>query len=344
MKVAMIAPPWLPVPPMGYGGTEAVIDRLARGVVDAGHDVVLFTTGDSRCPVRRRWLLPRAVPHLINNGIVELRHVLHAYEAVADCDIVHDHTLTGMVHALSHPEMQVVTTCHGPFGNDENDIFARVAHQVPVIAISHCQAASAIGVPIAAVIHHGIDLDTMPVGAGGGDDQGDYFVFLGRMSPTKGAREAAEMARAAGVRLLIAAKMREPGEYRYFDEQVAPLLGDDVVYLGEVGGPEKNALLGGAKALLNPISWPEPFGLVMIEALASGTPVLTLPNGAAPEIVDDGVTGFLCANVEDMAKRIQDVDAIDRAQCRQVAEQRFATQRMVADHLELYTRVLAGTL
>lgn len=339
----MIAPPWLPVPPVGYGGTEAVIDRLARGMVQAGHDVVLFTTGDSRCPVRRRWLLPRSVPHLINNGIVELRHVLHAYEAVADCDIVHDHTLTGMVHALSHPELQVVTTCHGPFGHDETDIFSRVARRVPVIAISHCQAASALGVPIAAVIHHGIDLDAFPVGDGGGDADGDYFVFLGRMSATKGAREAAQMALAVGARLLIAAKMRESAEYRYFDEQVAPLLGDDVVYLGEVAGADKLALLGGAKALLNPISWPEPFGLVMIEAMASGTPVLTLPNGAAPEIVDDGVTGFLCADVEEMAKRMSDVDTLDRSACRRAVEERFSTQRMVAEHLDLYTRVLAGT-
>lgn len=344
MKVAMIAPPWLPVPPVGYGGTEAVIDRLARGMTKAGHDVVLFTTGDSLCPVRKRWLLPRAVPHLINNGIVELRHVLHAYDAVADCDIVHDHTLTGMVHALSHPELQVVTTSHGPFGHDELDIFSRVAHRVPVIAISHCQAASALGVPIAAVIHHGIDLDAFPVGTGAGDGNGDYFVFLGRMSATKGAREAAEMCRAAGVRLQIAAKMREPGEYRYFDEQVAPLLGEDIVYVGEIGGPEKTALLGGAKALLNPISWAEPFGLVMIEALASGTPVITLPNGAAPEIVDDGETGFLCASVEEMARRIADIDEIDRGACRRAAEDRFSTERMVADHLALYTRVLAGTL
>src|SRR5664279_2075467 len=322
MKVALIAPPWLPVPPEGYGGTEAVIDRLARGLSQAGHDVILFTTGDSQCPVRKRWLLPRAMPHMLNNSIVELRHVMHAYDAVADCDIVHDHTITG------------------PFGYDELDICSRVASRVPIIAISECQAASAGGVPIAAVIHHGLDLNAFPIG----EVADDYFLFLGRMSPTKGAREAIEIARAAGVRLLIAAKMREPAEYRYFDEQVAPLLGDGISYLGEVGGAEKTRLLGGAKALLNPISWPEPFGLVMIEALACGTPVLTLPNGAAPEIVDDGVTGFLCADVEEMTKRMADIGDLDRRACRAAVERRFSTERMVADHVALYTRVLAGTL
>jgi len=340
MKVALLAPPWRPVPPEWYGGTEAVIDRLARGLSQAGHDVILFTTGDSQCPVRKRWLLPRAMPHMLNNSIVELRHVMHAYDAVADCDIVHDHTITGMVHALAHPELQVVTTSHGPFGYDELDIFSRVASRVPIIAISECQAASAGGMPIAAVIHHGLDLDAFPIG----EVADDYFLFLGRMSPTKGAREAIEIARAAGVRLLIAAKMREPAEYRYFDEQVAPFLGDGISYVGEVGGAEKTRLLGGAKALLNPISWPEPFGLVMIEALACGTPVLTLPNGAAPEIVDDGVTGFLCADVEEMTKRMADIGDLDRRACRAAVERRFSTERMVADHVALYTRVLAGTL
>lgn len=328
------------MPPQRYGGTEAVIDRLARGLVRAGHDVVLFTTGDSSCPVHRRWVLPRSVPNMINNSIVELRHVLSAYDAVADCDLVHDHTITGMVHALAHPELQVVATSHGPFGADELAIFARVAHHVPIIAISACQAASAGGMPIAAVIHHGLDLDAFPVG----DGAGDYFMFLGRMSPTKGAREAVQIARAAGARLLIAAKMREPAEYRYFDELVAPLLGDGICYVGEVGGAEKIRLLGGARALLNPISWPEPFGLAMIEALACGTPVLTLPNGAAPEIVDDAVTGYLCADVEEMANRMLDVGDLDRRACRAVVAERFSTERMVADHVALYTRVLAGTV
>jgi glycosyltransferase involved in cell wall biosynthesis len=159
------------------------------------------------------------------------------------------------------------------------------------------------------VIHHGLDLDAFPIG----EVADDYFLFLGRMSPTKGAREAIEIARAAGVRLLIAAKMREPAEYRYFDEQVAPFLGDGISYVGEVGGAEKTRLLGGAKALLNPISWPEPFGLVMIEALACGTPVLTLPNGAAPEIVDDGVEGFTApvGTIEPLADAIRRL-AVDR--------------------------------
>ena len=191
--------------------------------------------------------------------------------------------------------------------------------------------------PIAAVIHHGIDLEEVPVGEG----RGGYLLFLGRMSASKGAREAALVARGAGVPLLIAAKMRERQEYAYFEEHVEPLLGAEVQYVGEIGGAHTQEVLGNALALVNPIAWPEPFGLVMVEALASGTPVLTFPEGAAPEIVDDGVTGFLCRSVADMAASVAQVPTLDRAKCRAAVEERFSTQRMVKDHLALFDYLLS---
>lgn len=336
MRIALIAPPWLPVPPPAYGGTEAVVDRLARGFVDAGHEVCLFTTGDSTCPVPRAWSLDHSVAERMGDSVTELRHVVHAYEAVKGFDIVHDHTVVGPTYSLRFGDLPVVTTNHGPFNDDLKVVYRSIAGRVPIIAISHDQADTAGDIPIAAVIHHGVDPDLFPVGAG----EGGYFCFLGRMAATKGVLEAVLAARDAGVPLLIAAKNREPLEKQYFEREVRPLLGRDIEYCGEIGGKEKLDLLAGARALLNPIQWHEPFGLVMIEALACGTPVLAFPNGAAPEIIDHGITGFLCHDLPDLVARIGQVDELDRRACRAAVEGHFSTDRMVAEHLELYSSIL----
>jgi glycosyltransferase involved in cell wall biosynthesis len=341
VRIGIIAPPWLPVPPARYGGTELMLDLLARGLQGAGHDVVLSTTGDSTCPVERVWALERADTLRMGVSVPELRHVAHAYEALGDCDVIHDHTVVGPVYAQRYPDLPVVTTNHGPFNTELNDVYRAVAHHVPVIAISQSQAAGADPrVWLAAVIHHGIDATVFPRGTG----DGGYDLFLGRMAPEKGARRAAEIARAAGRRLLIAAKMREPLEQLYFEEEVRPLLGSGVEYVGEVGWEDKLALLAGAEALLNPIRWPEPFGLVMIEALACGTPVLAFKEGAAPEIVEHGVTGFLCVDEQDMADHLRRLDELDRAACRAAVEDYFSVERMVAEHVRTYERLAARQL
>ncbi len=340
MKIGLLAPPWLPIPPPAYGGTEAVIDLLARGFQDAGHDVVLYTTGDSTCPVPRRWVFDHGEPDRMGIAAIELRHLIHAYRELQDCDIVHDHTLIGPVYAARFPELTVVTTNHGPFNPELTDLYTEIASEVPIIAISEHQASTAARLDIAAVIHHGLELDQFPVGPGLGDDDGEYFLFLGRMVPEKGARRAVVAAQRAGVRLKIAAKMREPLEHQFFSEQIEPLLDDRVAYVGEVGASERLELLRGAKALVNPIRWPEPFGLVMIEALACGTPVLAFKEGSAPEIVEHGVTGFLCDEVDDLVEAIAHVGEIDRDACRTSAEERFTTRRMVSNHLTLFERLL----
>lgn len=337
MRIALIAPPWVPVPPPSYGGTEAVLDRLARGFAAAGAEVLLFTTGDSTCPVPRDWVYEHSIPERLGSGMVEIRHLVHAYEVVQGFDIIHDHSVLGPIYSERFPWLRVVTTNHGPFDDEARDVYGAVAYRVPIIAISQSQAATAGVVPVSTVIHHGIDVEDVPFGAG----DGDYYLFLGRMSPSKGAREAALAARRAGIRLLIAAKMRERAEQEYYEAEVEPLLGRDVEYVGEVGGAHKYELLAGARALVNPIQWPEPFGLVMVEALAAGTPVVTFPYGAAPEIVDDGVTGFLCRDFNDFVMRLGEVDTLDRSKCRAVVEERFSTQRMVSDHLSFYTDVLS---
>ncbi|HKY16233.1 MAG TPA: glycosyltransferase family 4 protein [Microthrixaceae bacterium] len=343
MRIAIIAPPWVPVPPPSYGGTEAVLDNLARGLQAAGHTVVLFATGDSDCAVPTRWTRPTAAGIGATGPAAELCHVIHAYREIVEwgADVVHDHTLVGPVYA-QQLGLPVVTTNHGPFDGDLADLYREVGSTVPIIAISedHASTAAAAGIPVAAVIHHGVDIETFPFGAG----DGGYALFLGRMAPEKGVHIAARVARRAGVPLRIAAKMREPAEEAYFESSVAPLLGDGVEYLGEVSGPEKLSLLAGAICLLNPIAWSEPFGMVMIEALACGTPVVARPVGSVPELITDGITGFVARSEERLCDAMTRVAQLDRARCRREVATRFSSERMVAEHLDVYGSVARNAM
>lgn len=338
LTVGIIAPPWLPVPPEAYGGTENVLDVLARGLQAAGHEVVLFTTGDASCPVERRWAHPQSLGVGRGSPVDEARHVVAAYQALADVDVIHDHTVVGPLYAAGLGKPPVLTTNHGPFNGDLLPIYQAVAEHVGVIAISHHQASTATGVKLTGVIHHGVDTEQIPVGAG----DGGYGVFMGRMHPSKGIPTAIAVARRAGVPLCIAAKMTEPAERRYFETVVAPLLGDEVTYVGEVGGAAKWALLGGASCLLNPVQWPEPFGMVVAEALACGTPVVASDHGSLPELVEDGRTGYVCHDEEQLAAAVRAAHRLDRRACREAAQQRFSARRMVADHVACYRRAIAA--
>jgi glycosyltransferase involved in cell wall biosynthesis len=338
MRVGLIAPPWLPVPPPAYGGTEGVIDTLARGLTRAGHEVELASVGESTCPVPKTFVYEHARSEQLGDMVVELRHLLDAYRAFRHVDIVHDHTVAGPVLAATAGDRRVVTTNHGPFTPDALALYQAIGDRVPIVAISRHQASTAPGVRIARVIHHGLDVGAYPLG----DGRGGYLAFLGRMSATKGVENAIKVARRAGMPLLIAAKMREPGEREYYDAVVAPLVDRDVRYVGELGMSEKLELLGGASALLNPIDWDEPYGLCMIEALACGTPVLATPRGAVPEIVDDGSTGFIRPDLGSLAAAVADVPGLDRRACRAAVRERFSAERLVADHLAFYEDVIAG--
>jgi glycosyltransferase involved in cell wall biosynthesis len=271
--------------------------------------------------------------------VTEVRHVLAGYEAFGDCDIVHDHTLAGLLESARHPKVPIVTTCHGPLAGDLRDIYYRVAKRLSIIAISRAQARQAPEIPVSAVIHHGIDVDEFPLGTG----SGGYLLVLGRMSPEKGAHRAIEIADKAGMPLVLAAKMREPAEREYFDAFVRPRLGHGAEYVGEVVGDEKLRLLADAVALLNPIRWVEPFGLVMVEALACGTPVLTHPVGAAPEIVDDACTGFICDSDDELAAAALLVAGLDRSRCRDAVSRRFSAEQMIDKHLSLFDELIGST-
>jgi len=341
VRIAVIAPPWLPVPPDGYGGTELVLDTLCRGLAAAGHDVLLYASGDSTCPVERAWTFPEHLGTVAVSPAGELRHVMDGYDTALawGAEVIHDHTITGPVWAGLHGCCPVVTTNHGPFSGDLAAVYRRIGPHLPIIAISHHQASSAGEIPIYAVIHHGVDLAGVDSGAG----SGGYAAFLGRMSPEKGVDRAVRIARRAGVPLRIAAKMREPAERAYFDAAVRPLLGGDIEYLGELGGDDKHRLLADAICLLNPIAWPEPFGMVMIEALARGTPVVATPSGAAPEIIDDGVSGLLRRDDDHLARAVLAAARLDRSACRSAAQTRFSMERMANAHTSVYAAQAATT-
>ena len=338
MRIGIIATPWAPVPPPLYGGIEQAIDGLARGIERAGHDVVLFTTGDSTCKVTRKWVLKVSEGWRIGYTVPELRHVMAAYEELTDFDVIHDHSVLGPVYAERFPDLPVVTTIHGPFNEELLDIYRRIANRVPIITISNAQRAVVPDLRVARVIHHGLDTSAFPMG----DGSGDYCLFLGRMNADKGAQRAVDAARKAGVPLVMAGKCREPWEHQFFDKEIAPHLSDQVRYAGEVPHEQKVELLASARCLLFPIRWNEPFGLVMLEAMACGTPVLAFREGAAPEVVDDGVTGFLCGDENDMAENIGRVATLNRADCRAAVEGYFSLDRCVAEHLELFEELLKG--
>ena len=338
MRIGLIAPAWLPIPAPAYGGTETVVDTLARGLHAAGHEVLLVCHPASTCPVPRASVVPAEDTVRMGRASIELEHAIGAYQLVQDCDVVHDHTLAGPVYSARFPELPVVATNHMPFSRTMTAIFGAAASHVGLIAISHSHAASTT-LPIAGVVHHGVDLTEFPIGSG----DGGYVAVLSRMTPEKGVHRAIAIARAAGLQLRIAAKMRELHEREYFDEFVRPHLGDDVIYLGELGAADKRELLGGAAALLNPIGWPEPFGMAMVEALACGTPVVGCPQGAAPEIVLDGVTGFLSDDDDELAARLREIHRIDRAACRRRVAEHFSAESMVAGHLRVYEQQRAAT-
>ncbi|WP_104173850.1 glycosyltransferase family 4 protein [Arthrobacter sp. Y81] len=339
MRIGIVAPPWIPVPPPSYGGTESVVHTLAVGLAEAGHDVVLAASGDSTCPVPRVPNLSESSGLCMDSGRQEILHVLRAYEAMQDVDVVHDHTLLGPLCRRKGPDVPRVTTLHGPFDDELTQIYRAMHGEASLVAISQHQASTARGVKIDAVIHHGIDLRSVrfsPSHNGGA-------CFLGRMHPSKGLLQAIMVARLAGIPLRIGAKMREPFEQEYFHDVIEPLLGADIEYLGELGTADKYRLLGESVALLNPIQWPEPFGMVMIEALAAGTPVVATRRGSAPEIISDGETGFLADSLQGLAESLRGAGWLRRNDCRRAAEQHFSSQRMVREYIRFYSGLLAGS-
>lgn len=338
MRVFQVAPPWIEVPPSTYGGTETMLDTLCRALSRRGHQVALFAPTGSTCPVETVASGHAASGTKGRTAAAELRHVRAAYEAAHrwGAEVVHDHTVLGPAVGAPGAGVPVVTTVHDPLEGDVADAARHIARACAVIAISHAQAAADPSVAVAAMIHHGVDPDTGPPFDRRPEDP---LVFLGRLSPDKGVDTAVAVARLTGRELVIAGKCRDPEEEEFFTEVIAPELDDRVHYVGEVDAAGKRVLLGRARCLLNPIRWPEPFGMVMIEALAVGTPVVATPRGAAPEIVADGITGYLAEDVTGLAAAVEQVDEIHAEACRRHVVEHFSAERMATDHEALYEKV-----
>jgi glycosyltransferase involved in cell wall biosynthesis len=341
VKVAVLSPVWFAVPPSGYGGIEWVVSLLADGLVDAGHDVTLFASGDSRSKAEIVSVFETAPSELIGRSLPELHHALACFTRAEEFDVINDHAGPASIPLGGLVETPVAHTVHGPLNGQPGEVYrglARIAPEVGLISISLNQRKPQPDLNWVGNCMNALDLQLYPCQP----HRGDYLLYLGRMSADKGAHRAIAVAMEMGVPLKLAGKKQDPKELRYFDELVKPHLIGDIEYLGEVSHGEKVELLQNARATLFPIEWEEPFGLVMIESMACGTPVVATRHGAVPEVIEDGVSGIIVDHYRQMAAAVERADALDPIECRRYAEDRFGPERMVADYVAAYETVVAG--
>jgi glycosyltransferase involved in cell wall biosynthesis len=341
VKIAQVAPLYESVPPRLYGGTERVVSYLTEELVRLGHQVTLFASGDS---VTSAELVP-ACPEALRLDAACRDTMAHhvrlldlVFRQLDRFDVVHFH-IDYLHFPLSHRHSFAhVTTLHGRLDIPDLKPLYREFADMPVVSISDAQRRPLPWVNWQATVHHGLPLDAFTFRPQGGKD----LVFLGRISPEKGVDRAIEIARRTGMRLKIAAKV-DRADRDYFEEEIKPLLGaagPRVEFIGEVGGADKDRFLGDAYALLFPIDWPEPFGLVMIEAMACGTPVIAFRKGSVPEVMEDGVNGFVVEDVDEAVAAVGRVAGLSRAACRRVFEDRFSATRMARDCVAVYHRLI----
>ncbi|WP_131747606.1 glycosyltransferase family 4 protein [Frankia sp. Cppng1_Ct_nod] len=334
MKVALLAPVAWRTPPRHYGPWEQITSLLAEGLVACGVDVTLFATLDSLTAGTLDGVCPHgyAEDPTLDGRVWEALHVAHALTRSGEFDLVHNHLDWLPLAFAAHARAPMVTTVHG--FSDPRIVPAYRRAGSAYVSISDADRSPDLD--YVATVHHGIDLDALPFSAAGGED----LVVLGRVHPDKGTAVAIDIARRAGRRLLICGIVQDE---RYFAEEVQPYVDDDWVrYLGSVGPRRRAEVLGSAAALVHPVAFDEPFGLAVVEAMACGTPVVAYPRGAMPEVVDEGVTGFLVDGPAAAAEAVDLAAGLDRAGCRAVAQRRFSAARMVADYLAVYRRLLGS--
>jgi glycosyltransferase involved in cell wall biosynthesis len=332
LRIALVAPPWFTVPPVGYGGIELVVYLLARELKARGHDVTVFAAHGSDgglgvVPLADEdWSRDLGTP---NQRVREATYLRRVYDRLKaeQFDLIHEHNeYPGMMvaHTLDLP-VPVVATIHGAVGGREATFLREVDAEIGLVAISESQAAAAQNLRWDAIVHNSVDLSALDFSA----EKDDYVVQLARINPDKGQVSAIEASRAAGLPLILAGKLdSDPRSRAYFETEIEPELGDDVRWIENVAGDEKRTLLARAKAMLFPLQWDEPFGLAMVEAMASGTPVIAFPRGAARELIQPNVTGFLAESASEMAALLDRVSEIDPYACRQSVADRFSPERM----------------
>ena len=341
MRIAQVSPLFEAVPPQGYGGTERVVSYLTEELVRQGHDVTLFATADSRTQAHLIPVAPRGLR--LDDGCKDpvARHLFMLEEVarqVDSFDVIHFHT--GYLHfpLVRRQQFPNLTTLHGRLDYPEFVALHQEFGDIPMVSISDAQRVPVPGIAWQGTVYHGLPRDLYRQGPG----DGGYLAFVGRFSPEKGAHEAVEIARRAGMPLRIAAKV-EAIDQEYFDTVARPLLDDPMVdWVGELGDAEKQDFLGRASALLFPIRWPEPFGMVMIEAMACGTPVIAFPQGSVPEVLEQGRSGFMVPDVEGAMRALDHLDTFDRAECRLAFEERFTADRMADDYVRIYGGLTEG--
>ena len=339
MRIAVLSPVWFAVPPSGYGGIEWVVSLLADGLVDAGHEVTLFASGDSRTKATLASVYQHAPSELIGRSLPELRHALGCFTRAHEFDVINDHAGPASVALGGLVDTPVVHTVHGPLEGEPGDVYdglGALAPNVGLISISLNQRRPKPDLHWVGNCPNALDLQLYPCKP----HRGEYLLFLGRMSRDKGAHRAIAVAMETGLPLKLAGKKQDPKEILYFQEFVEPHLVDGIEYLGEVSHGQKVELLQNARATLFPIDWEEPFGLVMIEAMACGTPVIATRHGAVPEVIEDGRSGIVVDDYREMPAALERADELDPLECRRYVEERFAPQRMVEDYLEVYRRVI----
>jgi glycosyltransferase involved in cell wall biosynthesis len=337
MRIAQVAPLHISVPPKDYGGTERCVYNLTEALVKMGHDVTLFATGDSKTSAHLEPMCPEAVffDPAVDAPALHVAELAEVYGRADEFDVIHSH-----LDYLTLPFVQTTTTptiltLHGRLDRSEFGSVFRTYKHANYVSISESQRSFLPDLNWAGTVHHALDLCRFKFYP----QPGDYLAFVGRMAPEKRPDRAIEIAKRAGIPLKIAAKI-DAKERPYFESVVKPLLDHPLIdYVGMLDEQEKSKLIGNALALLLPIEWPEPFGIVFIEALACGTPVLTCPHGAVPEILEDGVTGFICKTDDELVETLERIGEISREGCREYVRRKFDITHMAMKYVNVYSKV-----
>ncbi|WP_213333498.1 glycosyltransferase family 4 protein [Acidithrix sp. C25] len=343
LRILINSTPWYEVAPRTYGGIESFCANLAKGLDALGAEVGIVSPGNLNIDGDHNIIHFQSLRQSANQNYSQPEPLIAHHNAFLDAlrstkwDCVSDHTLIGsqMASLTSTP---AVLTAHRIMDEQYRALYGAISRHTPIVAISNRQAELAVDVNITTVIHHGIDTDVYRPTSHPSDD---YLVFLGSMTQFKGAHIAIEASRQSGYPLIIAAKCQEPVELNYFEEFISPKLGNDVTWIGEVGGPDKINLLANASGLIFPVGWEESFGLVIIEALSCGTPVIAFNRGAVPEIITNERTGYVTQDLKSMVKAIEHIDQISRSTCRKEALERFDYRAMASSYLATFTKSIA---
>ncbi|NUT37561.1 MAG: glycosyltransferase family 4 protein [Hamadaea sp.] len=336
----MVAPPYFDIPPAGYGGVEAVVADLTDGLIAAGHTVTLIGAGRNGTQAEMVSVWPGSVADRLGDPSIEVENALLTRRAVErlialrGVDVVHDHTYGGPLNAMVYRDLGVPTviTAHGPVHNEGRVYYRALGTDVKLISISRNQRRLAPELNWISTVYNGLRPQDWPYA----ESKQDYALFLGRYHPNKGAHLAVEAAHKAGLPLIMAGKRAEPIERQYFEEVIKPMLGPDDVAMGIADAVQKRELLVNARCLLFPVLWEEPFGMVMIESMVCGTPVVALRSGSVAEVVENGVTGVVCDDPDDLPQALHDVTAVDPAACRRRVTELFSAKTMARGYAEAY--------